>query len=133
MNFVFRSFIYNDNKNEKEVLSLNAVSKVHNENKFSNYGFILFMSLFLNKKQTGILLSYTKYLKGNKTLKYIISRWILTFLCYKDIRKLFKSEHSNDSLLLLLSLLQMVSEVTKCPNELYLHLDVIKSKSLLKI
>ncbi len=127
LNFVFRSFIFNDKKKGEERLSINASSKVNIENKFSTYGFVQLLAMFLNKKQTESLLSYTKYLKGNQTLAHVVNRWTLTFLCYKDIRKFFKSDYSNDSLLL-----QMVSELTKCPNELYKHLSPEKKQEFIE-
>ena len=127
LNFVFRTFIYNDKINRQEKLSDNASSKQKNCNSLSTYGFVQLLALFLNKKQTQTLLSYTKYLKDTRKLEHVATRWVLTFMCYRDIKRLFKSDYSNDSLLL-----QMISELTKCPNNLYNNLTVEKKQEFIE-
>lgn len=126
LNKVFRSFLYKNDKGEDELRD-NASSKNKEDTDLSTYGFVQLLALFLNKKQTESLLSYTKYLKDTRKLKFVTSRWTLTFLCYKDIKRLFKSDYSNDSLLL-----QMISELTKCPNEIYRQLTPDKKQEFIE-
>jgi len=125
LNQVFRSFLYK-NDNGEETLSEYALSKT-DEGHLSTYGFVQLAALFLSKKQTESLLNYTKYLKDTRELRFVSSRWTFTFLCYRDIKRLFRSDYSNDSLLL-----QMISELNKCPDALYQHLSPEKKQEFLE-
>ncbi|NQX82586.1 MAG: hypothetical protein HRT66_11420 [Flavobacteriaceae bacterium] len=75
---------------------------------------IQLLALFLNKKDTTNLLNHTEGLKDNRSLITIVNRWVVSNICYRDIRNLLRSEYSKDSLLM-----EMVAELSKCPKELY--------------
>jgi len=116
LNSIFRYLI--DDSTNKPSLTKYAISK--DGNNLTSSGFIQLLAFFLNKKQINLLfdnVQYTKY-TGDTELQKIITRWVYTFESYKDIKHLFKSDYDNHSLLL-----QMVSELTKCPKELYHHLS----------
>ena len=112
LNKVFKRFLYK--KDGKDFLKNAASSKEKDKNELSINGFLQLLALFLNKKDFEHLLDHTKYFKDSRSLEFIASRWTLSYMCYRDIRKLIHSGYSNDSLLL-----QMCAELSKCPKELY--------------
>jgi hypothetical protein len=125
LNAIFRYFI--DDSTKQPTLTNDVITK-DNKN-LTHTGFIQFLCLFLNKKQANILfdnVQYTKYI-DDTNLHRIISRWVYTFESYKDIKHLFKSEYDEHSLLL-----QMVSELSKCPVNLYPHISNTKQQEFVE-
>jgi len=115
LNSIFRRFIDDSTKKPH----LKEDSKSTENNGLSYVGYIQFLALFLNKRQINLLfdnISYTKY--TDTLLQRIITRWIFTYESYRNVKHLFKSSYDHHALLL-----QMVSELTKCPNNLYPHLS----------
>ena len=118
INDVFRLFLF-DRDNQPE-LTKKSQSRYCDDNTFSSFGFIQILSFFLDKKQINLLFDNVDYTRdfGETDFQKLAARWVFTYNCYKPIRRLFKSEYDKDSLLL-----QMVSELTKCPKELYPYLS----------
>lgn len=115
LNSIFRRFIDDSTKAPK----LQLDEKCSTDDGLTKAGFIQFLALFLNKRQVSLLfdnITYTKY--TDTQLQRIITRWIYTYESYRDISYLFKSEYDKHALLL-----QMVSELTKCPKNLYPYLS----------
>ncbi|MCD4745551.1 MAG: type VI-B CRISPR-associated RNA-guided ribonuclease Cas13b [Bacteroidales bacterium] len=109
-------------KDGKFILWKYAVS-CDEDNKLSKNGFVILMALFLNRKQLEKLFAYTKYFKGTQKLEFQITHWIFSYYAYRDIRKLFRSDFTSDALML-----QMLDELSKCPDELYERLSQQKKE-----
>lgn len=122
INRAINYYIDSETNSLKEFASCSTSS-----NELSRNGLILFSSLFLNKKQLEYLFSHTEYFKDTRELKFQITRWVFSSFAYRDIRKLFKSSFSKDSLLL-----QMVDELTKCPHELFTYLSSERRKEFIE-
>lgn len=125
INKMFQQII--DDSTQKPKLTENAKSK--EEGKLTVSGFIQLLAFFLNKKQINLLFDNIQYTKeqDDKQLQKIITRWVYTYESYKNIKHLFKSDYDKHSLLL-----QMVSELTKCPKNLYQHLSEKNKKEFLE-
>jgi len=115
LNSIFRRFIDDSTNTPK----LQLDEKCSTDDGLTKVGFIQFLALLLNKRQVSLLfdnITYTRY--TDTQLQRVITRWIFTYESYRDINYLFKSEYDEHALLL-----QMVSELTKCPKNLYPYLS----------
>jgi len=119
INFVLNKAFHNFLINTDGVPTLKETARSINKDtgQISQNGIIQLLAIFLNKKQLEILFDNTHYLKGTLKLNHLCTRWTYSQLAYRNIKKLLKSDYSNDSLIL-----QMLSELTKCPKHLYPNL-----------
>ncbi|MGY6647689.1 type VI-B CRISPR-associated RNA-guided ribonuclease Cas13b [Wenyingzhuangia sp. IMCC45574] len=130
INQLFKTFLWQED--DKVLLNTRVASKKENSQEnnlhaLSTYGFLQFMSLFLNKKQQTMLLNYTQYFKDTREIQFQVTRWVFCHFCYKDSKKLYKSSFYQDAFLL-----QMVSELEKCPKELYNYLPQEQKQEFIK-
>lgn len=130
INQLFKTFLWQEDDNvllNTRVASKKANSQENNLHALSTYGFLQFMSLFLNKKQQTMLLNYTQYFKDTREIQFQVTRWVFCHFCYKDSKKLYKSSFYQDAFLL-----QLVSELEKCPKELYNYLPQEQKQEFIK-
>ncbi|MBP7272622.1 MAG: type VI-B CRISPR-associated RNA-guided ribonuclease Cas13b [Saprospiraceae bacterium] len=110
----------NGKEENKEVPVIRKVAKTESEieGKFTPSGFIFFLSLFLNKNTLTDLYAHTKYFKDVRRLEHQVKHWVYSKYAFRDVKKLLRSDYSNDALLL-----AMIDELTKCPKQLFDLLD----------
>jgi len=114
INRMFRYFI--DDKGDNFKLRNSVV--VFNENHFTTSGFVLLLSLFIDKKQIALLFDNVSFVNSDMQLQRKIAKWVYTDYAYKSIRYFFKSDMDEDALFL-----QMAQELSKAPVALYPHLS----------
>lgn len=115
LNGVFHNLLYKDKKNEGlDQLNADATSKKKDRNYLSKNGFVLFLSFFLDKKNLEDLFSRTENFRGTHELRFMVTRWVFSLHAFRDVRRVLRSDYSNDALLL-----QMIGELNKCPKELF--------------
>ena len=117
-NTTFRSLIYKDPEVGIEYLKETAVSKSPEGNQFSKNGFIFFLSFFIGRKYLEELFNHTEGFKGQHELRFMVTRWVFSSYAFKDVRKVLRSDYTQDAFLL-----QLIEELNKCPKELFDTLD----------
>ncbi len=86
--------------------------------KIQNTSLLFFMSFGLNRKQIEWTLDKSKFYKNTSGLEHAFTRWVVTAYCFREPKGTLSSHFSKDALML-----QMADELSKCPRELYNHLD----------
>jgi len=84
----------------------------------SNSGLLFLLSFFLRREEQEQLLSKMEGFKNQNELNFIATRWVFTHKCFKGLKKTIKSSYDKETLLM-----QMVDELSKCPDVLYKNLS----------
>lgn len=119
LNNAFHSLIFKNKEDGYDQLKDNATSRSEEGDFFSKNGFIFFLSFFLDKKNLETLFNHTKNFRGQHELRFTVTRWVFSSYVFKDVRRVLRSDYTNDALLL-----QMIGELNKCPKELFPLLSV---------
>lgn len=107
----YQSIINDVNKSQKENFGENDIIP---NLQLSSSGLLFLLSFFLRRKEQEQLLSKMEGFKRQDELRFIASRWVFTHKCFKGLKRTIKSSFDKETLLM-----QMIDELSKCPDVLY--------------
>ncbi|QSW89574.1 type VI-B CRISPR-associated RNA-guided ribonuclease Cas13b [Flavobacterium endoglycinae] len=115
--------------------SANFNGIAENEITISQSGLLFLLSMFLTKKESEDLRAKVKGFKAkfiksddlNNSIKFMATHWVFSYLAFKGNKHRLVSQFQQENLLI-----QIIDELSKVPNEVYVTLDKEKQNSFIE-